>query len=57
MFLLAAFFMLIFSVFWRITIANFFHCLNVDGVVRNLWQKNLKFNVTIKKCNRSTAYQ
>ena len=37
MLLLAVFSMLIFSVFWRITITNFFHCLNVDG--EKLWQK------------------
>ena len=31
MFLVAVFHLLVFSVFWRIIITNFFHCFFVDG--------------------------
>ena len=48
MFLLAFFLLLIFSVFWRIIITNFFHCLLVDGE-KLYMSKNLRFDMTIKK--------
>ena len=35
MLLLAVFLMLSFSVFWRLIVTIFFHCLNVDG--EKLW--------------------
>ena len=49
MFLLAVFLLLIFSVFWRIIITNFFHCLHLY-MVRN-YVKNPKIRYDNEKCN------